>query len=187
MGAIPYGCCHCGCGEKTTVARYTDIHFGYVEGEPKRYVYRHYARTQEIEPKWIKEDRGYSTPCWIWQLSTTSDGYGLTWDRPRGKRVVAHRKIWEVEHGPVPAGMQLHHKCSQRACVNLCHLVVVRPAENAQKRKDGKLTMADAREIRRIGSEYPHGRKPRTALARQYGVSSAMIDNVLKGRAWRGP
>ena len=27
-------------------------------------------------PRWLPEDRGYETPCWIWQLSTRT-GYGV--------------------------------------------------------------------------------------------------------------
>lgn len=39
---IPYGYCHCGCGQKTEIAGWNDTRSGWVKGEPKRYVRNHY-------------------------------------------------------------------------------------------------------------------------------------------------
>lgn len=41
---IPYGYCHCGCGQKTRLARYTDKRHGHVKGEPVRYLKAHHHR-----------------------------------------------------------------------------------------------------------------------------------------------
>lgn len=38
---IPYGYCHCGCGEKTSVAKKSDARHGHVKGEPVRYIRFH--------------------------------------------------------------------------------------------------------------------------------------------------
>lgn len=38
---IPYGYCHCGCGEKTAIAPHTDRWAGHVRGEPYRFLPRH--------------------------------------------------------------------------------------------------------------------------------------------------
>lgn len=44
--------------------------------------------------------------------------------RPKvdGKRQAAHRVVWEEANGPVPEGMDVHHRCHQTRCVNLEHL-----------------------------------------------------------------
>lgn len=42
--AIPYGTCHCGCGEKTWVATQTQRTRGFVKGEPVKYVKGHAGR-----------------------------------------------------------------------------------------------------------------------------------------------
>jgi hypothetical protein len=38
---IPYGYCHCGCGQLTTISKVTDRRAGTVKGEPVRYVLGH--------------------------------------------------------------------------------------------------------------------------------------------------
>jgi thiol-disulfide isomerase/thioredoxin len=42
--AIPYGYCHCGCGEKTKICPITDRSKGRVKGEPYRYLQYHARR-----------------------------------------------------------------------------------------------------------------------------------------------
>jgi hypothetical protein len=41
---VPYGYCHCGCGEKTRLSPYTAHARGYVKGEPRRYIAGHENR-----------------------------------------------------------------------------------------------------------------------------------------------
>lgn len=36
-----------------------------------------------------------------------------------------HRFMWEQQHGPVPEGHELDHKCKNRACCNTEHLQVL--------------------------------------------------------------
>jgi len=38
---IPYGCCHCGCGQKTTISLVNNKNYGYVKGEPVRFIQNH--------------------------------------------------------------------------------------------------------------------------------------------------
>jgi hypothetical protein len=38
---IPYGTCHCGCGQETTIATQSETANGYTAGEPKRFVRGH--------------------------------------------------------------------------------------------------------------------------------------------------
>jgi hypothetical protein len=41
---IPFGCCWCGCGERTRIAPYTMTDRGWVKGEPLHYVNGHHGR-----------------------------------------------------------------------------------------------------------------------------------------------
>lgn len=126
--------CACGCGAPTQPARWTVRSKGLVKGEPTRYVRGHNSR---VYPpinldNWIAEDRGFETPCHVWQGSTDRNGYSKV-TIYIGKRVTsrpAHLAVWEREHGPVPPGKELDHLCRVRACVRTSHLESVTHREN---------------------------------------------------------
>lgn len=71
-------------------------------------------------------------PCLLWQGSKTKDGYGqiITTATRRGPRLYVHRLVWMVEHGPVPAGYEIHHRCEVTPCARLAHLACVTHREN---------------------------------------------------------
>jgi hypothetical protein len=53
MGEIPYGHCHCGCGLKTRVSEESNRHFGYIKGEPLKYIHGH--RNKMPNSRWTGE------------------------------------------------------------------------------------------------------------------------------------
>lgn len=66
----------------------------------------------------------YSIPepnsgCQIW-FGTTTKGYGHVWYK--GKPRKAHAVSYELEKGPIPEGMEAHHKCRLKCCINVEHL-----------------------------------------------------------------
>ena len=65
------------------------------------------------------------TGCWLWQGRITPKGYGSY-----GK-LGAHRLVFEMLRGPVPAGLELDHLCRVRHCVNPDHLEPVTQRANA--------------------------------------------------------
>ncbi len=54
---IPYGHCHCGCGERTKIAPQTLTRLGWVRGEPIRFVNRHQARVRPGRPRAVPGPR----------------------------------------------------------------------------------------------------------------------------------
>lgn len=135
---IPYGSCCCGCGDKTELWARTVSSRGRVAGEPKRYVRGHNRRLSDTE--YLAEDRGYGSPCWIWQRNKDRSGYGQITVGPKGGQtcVKAHRVYYERERGPIPIGLQLDHLCRVRDCVNPDHLEPVTLAENARRGFDAR-------------------------------------------------
>lgn len=72
-------------------------------------------------------DLGYSTPCWLWQRSLTSNGYARTFN---GR---VHIIYWERLNGPIPDGKELDHLCRERSCVNPAHLEAVTHRVNVKR------------------------------------------------------
>ncbi len=78
------------------------------------------------------EDRGYETPCWIWN-GTLNNGYGRLSIAYRQPCQYAHRFSYELHRGPIPDGLQIDHLCRVPRCVNPDHLEVVTNAENTAR------------------------------------------------------
>ena len=140
--------------------------------------------------------------CWLWQGFVFDSGYGsFRIDGERNSR--AHR--WSYEHfvGPIPDGLLVLHRCDVRRCVNPAHLFVGTQKENIadmlakgrgpERVRQGatlncvgvnnpaaKLTEDAVREIRRLRETGLSHMK----LARRFGVSTPVIQSILKGKTW---
>jgi hypothetical protein len=73
--------------------------------------------------------RGAHGRCHQWTGSTNEKGYGTFW--VDGRTVRAHRYAVGLADGkPVPADLDVDHRCRNRACVRRSHLRVVTHREN---------------------------------------------------------
>ena len=72
------------------------------------------------------------TGCWEWQAYLKpNNGYGeFRVGGRRGRTVLAHVFSYESLVGPIPDGLELDHKCRNRACVHPDHLEPVTRSEN---------------------------------------------------------
>lgn len=69
-----------------------------------------------------------ASPCWLWMRGKTGKGYGAIW--VHGRLMDAHRYMWLVMRGPIPAGLEVDHLCRVRHCVNPQHMELVTKREN---------------------------------------------------------
>jgi len=129
----PSGICQCGCGAKVPRARVTRHGRGWIKGEYVRFAIGHGGVISTVE--YIEEDRGYETPCWIWQRGMDGHGYGAKYFNNRMDK--AHRMYYREMVGEIPEGFELHHQCGNRACVNPSHLQPM--SRNDHMEKDGRL------------------------------------------------
>lgn len=129
---IPYGYCHCGCGQKTGLAPDNRPKQGYVKGQPKKWITGHNPKQparplEERLAEYIPERPGDG--CWVWQgCRITPHGYGCL--HYKGRQRAAHRVSYEHFVGPIPEGLELDHLCRNPACVNPTHLEPVTHREN---------------------------------------------------------
>lgn len=137
------------------------------------------------------------TTCWEWPGRRIVGGYGVlrTYGR-KGRDIYAHRLIWEQYAGPIPAGMQVLHRCDNPPCVRPTHLFLGTAADNmADMRAKGragrnglrgetvgthKLTEAQVYEIKALHSPQMGYKR----LAKRFGVSRVTIMRIVHGTSW---
>lgn len=68
--------------------------------------------------------------CREWMGARTRAGYGQL--RVDGKTIYTHRIAWILEHGPIPVGMDICHRCDNPPCINVGHLFLGTRADNVR-------------------------------------------------------
>lgn len=171
---VPYGYCHCGCGQQTKPWEKSNRGTGRVRGEPRRYLHGHNkTRSIDLTDAWIVDpDSG----CWLWQRSVDRGGYGAM-----GKST-AHRYVYQLHRGPITSGLHIDHLCRVRHCVNPDHMELVTNAENCRRGSNATLTTEQAREARdRMATGLSV-----SAAAREYAVTYTIMYNLARGHTWQG-
>lgn len=68
--------------------------------------------------------------CWEW-AGTHLKGYAIGhWGT---ETIRVYRRLWEIENGPVPEGLEIDHLCKNRGCCNPDHLEAVTHQENVRR------------------------------------------------------
>lgn len=121
--------------------------------------------------KFAKQPNG----CWLWQGA--GKGFGTINDK--GKPISANRASWMIHHGEIPRGAYVRNTCKTKHCINPDHLCIdeqnFRPGEG---HRNSKLTEDDVLAIRA-------SHKSQRALASEYNVSVAAINNIINRKTWR--
>ena len=120
--------CQCGCGEPAPIAAKTAARYGHVKGEPTRFRKGHSGRRPAIERLLEKVRIDGETGCWRWLGGTHPAGYGTFWNGERHEST--HRFVFAFFRGPIPDGLELHHRCRNPACCNWMHLEPIEAREH---------------------------------------------------------
>jgi len=127
--------------------------------------------------------------CWPWVGFRVPGGYGMY------NQQAAHRQVYELLIGPIPAAMFVCHHCDNPACCNPAHLFLGTPKDNSQdmvrkgRTKAPRGSKAGAsklieEQVLAIRERYSRGGISQRALGQQYGVSQRSIHNILTKRTW---
>lgn len=156
---------------------------------------------QKLDPDfWANVDVRGADECWLWLRGSLPSGYGVVTLNSYDK-VYAHRRAYELAHGPIPEGMFICHSCDVPKCVNPAHLWVGTAKDNAQdmvrkgrgrrgRRKPPppkytpppqqlKLTPQQVAEIRNL---HALGGISMGELGRRFGVSTSFISLIINGK-----
>jgi hypothetical protein len=139
-----------------------------------------------------------SDECVVWPFTLDRYGYGRI--THMGMRT-AHRAMFAMVYGDVPAGHEVMHSCDNRACINPKHLSSGTHAQNmcdmaARGRATGGIWKVDnrgerhpkARLTEKIVSEirvsYAKKKISQRELAERYSVSRQAISDIIRNVTW---
>lgn len=88
--------------------------------------------TERFERKFIPEP---NSGCWLWLGGLVNKRYGYGSFRINDRSDCAHRASWMLYRGPIPALLEIDHKCRNPYCVNPEHLRVVTKEINLSHRR----------------------------------------------------
>lgn len=119
-----------GCERPSHALGLCDPHYvkQHKRGSPDPLTLHGHALVERILLRVTEDDRG----CWVWPGGTVN-GYGRITDE-RGAVVrsyTTHRVVYEALVGPIPDGIELHHRCLNKRCVRPGHLWPMTKADHA--------------------------------------------------------
>lgn len=134
--------------------------------------------------------------CWVWTGTSRGVGYGAFKVR-QGLVMDSHRLAWLIAHDTdeLPAGIQVCHRCDNRACVRVSHLFIGTRSDNmrdcaakgrlnstcGESHPTATLTEDMIREGRR---RFVNGETYKS-LALEFGVDRSALRKAMRGEAWK--
>src|SRR6202023_2451488 len=84
--------------------------------------------TDQRQRFWAKVNK--TETCWLWTGALKGNGYGMVGVHRHPR--YAHRVVWQMERGPIPAGLSVLHRCDVLNCVRPDHLFLGTQKENME-------------------------------------------------------
>lgn len=177
---VPHGFCHCGCGQRTPLAKLNDARWGHVKGEPVTWCKGHHTRTHgrsndQIHKIW----RGMIQRCYSpnYKEYHNYGGRGITicarWLGSNGflnfLADMGERPDWAtggIDRYPNPNGNYEPSNCRWATI-----------AEQNNNKRPRKISPEQRHEI---CARYEKGTLSQKSLAAEYGVTQSMISKIVR-------
>lgn len=154
--------------------------------------------TSQRLSEWVEQQakNWNSDECLLWPYGTNEHGYGIV-RLPNKTAVKVHRLAFYTVHGRWPEPCALH-SCDIPQCFNVRHLFEGTQLENiadcnAKGRADGGSMKGEAHPnaeltaelVRKLRAEYVKGKVTQKFLANKYGLTRAVVCDVVMRRSWQ--
>jgi hypothetical protein len=130
---------------------------------------------------------GVKSRCWLWLGSVTDEGYGRF--KVGGKTCQVSRFAWKTKGKPDPGKLTVSTRCMNKLCVR--HLYtrtraeIVASLSYRQSGEDSHLARLTSRQVILMRKLYVKGDTTQAKLAKQFGISTGEVKNILARRSWK--
>lgn len=129
--------------------------------------------------------------CWLWTGALDKDGYGHIWTGKRSPS--ANRISYEINIGPIPAGMSVCHTCDNPQCVNPAHLFLGTNLDNINDRIQKSRCARGARVgnskltdniVEQIKEKFNTG-SAMSNIAKEFNLQLQHVRLIVKSKIWK--
>lgn len=166
--------------------------------------YQHQRQGKELAPlqkqyhglserdRFFKRVGKLDSGCWVW-LGSLNTGYGQ-FRTNEGRIILAHRFSFLLHNDTAIDGLVVMHKCDNPKCVNPEHLALGTQADNVldmqlKGREKKRGSPGEAHGMSKLNDESVRRIRAATgsiaAIAKEHGVSRAVIYDVRERRTWK--
>ena len=154
---------------------------------------------RSLDAFWAKIDVRGPEDCWLWTKACYPDDYGMLGYRDaagKSHTMRAHAFALVLATGEDQGGRFALHTCDCPPCCNPVHLYWGDQKQNMADMEErgrsarvrrgsvngrAKISEADACAMRAL---YATGRPSQAELGKRYGISQAMVSEIVRGASW---